>query len=207
MKRCPKCLQSKPLPEFNRNKTTRDGLAVYCRACVREINQAYFKPRGTDPVRKLAGMPLQTRFAAQYAPEPNTGCWLWFGAAYHNGYGGINVGGRRELAHRTSWLMHCGPIPEGMYVCHRCDTPACVNPAHLFLGTPTDNVQDMHAKGRWNRLSKVTPQQVKEIRRRRAAGETLQSLADAFGISDGNVSAICLGKSWKRLLTSEVLTA
>lgn len=67
-----------------------------------------------------------------------------------DGYGRIRVDGKSWLAHRFSWVLANGPIPEGMYVCHRCDNPPCINPEHLFLGTQTDNMRDMAAKGRWN---------------------------------------------------------
>lgn len=76
--------------------------------------------------------------------EPNCGCWLWNGSSLERGYGRF----RGSLAHRVSWVLHNGPIPDGMHVCHRCDVTACVNPAHLFLGTALDNIRDMHAKGR-----------------------------------------------------------
>lgn len=75
-------------------------------------------------------------------------CWLWEGAVFNTGYGKIRRENKIKLAHRISWELHFGHIPEGMCVCHKCDVPLCVNPGHLFLGTQKDNIQDKVNKGR-----------------------------------------------------------
>lgn len=99
-----------------------------------------------DTTRHRYGDPFEG-----YVPEPNTGCWLWARHINSKGYGLMHTRGTRRrtrLAHREFWRRHRGEIPSGLYVLHACDTPACVNPGHLFLGTQRDNVLDMISKGR-----------------------------------------------------------
>ena len=102
--------------------------------------------------------PLQERFNEKYIPEPMSGCWLWTGALRPAGrnhqvnYGMMLLPRSRKgrSAHRISWELHCGGVPEGMNVLHKCDVPLCVNPDHLFLGTHSENMKDCVAKGRKN---------------------------------------------------------
>jgi hypothetical protein len=80
--------------------------------------------------------------------DTNGGCWLWSGRVDRYGYGTKMRSGRRGLAHREFYRSFVGPIKAGLFVCHKCDVPTCVNPAHLFAGTHLENMLDMHRKGR-----------------------------------------------------------
>ena len=92
---------------------------------------------------------MRKTFEERVERIPEVGCWLWTGGMQNMGYGVITNGrGSKKLAHRFSWELHNGPIPEGLHVLHRCDTPLCVNPHHLFTGTAKDNIDDAVAKGR-----------------------------------------------------------
>lgn len=132
-------------------------------------------------------------------------CWNWTSWMDRDGYGLLTVGStvdntyRMKRAHRISWEIHYGPIERKDCVLHSCDNRACVNPAHLFLGTRADNAHDMDAKGRRVVASKITPDQVREVRRRAASGESQQVIARAFGITQANVSCIHRRVSWKHL--------
>lgn len=100
------------------------------------------------PTFQLRGAPVEERFWSYVLKLPN-GCWEWQGGKVRYGYGGFHDENHRlRFAHRYSWEMHNGPIPKGLFVCHTCDNPPCINPAHLFIGTPKDNTQDMIRKGR-----------------------------------------------------------
>jgi hypothetical protein len=117
--------------------------------------------------------PLE-RFMAKVSPEPTSGCWLWTGALGMDGYGiRVHLHGEERKprrAHRASWEIFRGPIPDGLWVLHRCDNPPCVNPDHLFLGTQTDNIRDAVRKGRRNMHlpAAAVAAALKESERRRA---------------------------------------
>lgn len=136
--------------------------------------------------------------------DKTRGCWVWTGATDKKGYGVTADGGRARhrnlLAHRASWMIHCGEIPEGLCVCHSCDMPSCINPDHLFLGTYKDNHADMDRKGR--RVlgqAKLTPIEVRMIRMLLGQGIEQQLLADTFGVTGPQVSQINRRHSWRNL--------
>lgn len=93
---------------------------------------------------------LAERLARHSIPEPNSGCWLWFGARDTRGYGQLRIAEKTRYATHVSMHVAGRPLAPGEQALHRCDNPACINPDHLFAGRPRDNVQDMIAKGRHN---------------------------------------------------------
>ena len=135
---------------------------------------------------------------------PNA-CWLWTASLDKKGYGDFWYGGRMIGAHRAVLLLSGVEIPDGMCACHRCDVPRCVNPSHLFIGTRIDNNADRDAKGRnvvvprrgeSNSLSKLTADQVLEIRRLYADGVSQGKIAPRFGVSRSNVEKIVHRETW-----------
>lgn len=132
------------------------------------------------------------------------GCWDWSGATARNGYGVFQLGvGRREYAHRVAFQMFTGPIACGLVVRHRCDNRRCVRPDHLEVGTAKDNVRDMFERGRAHVTSgeshpnaKLTDDDVRDIRRLAASGQTQRRIAHTFGVNPSAVSAIVRRARW-----------
>jgi hypothetical protein len=133
-------------------------------------------------------------------------CWLWTAGKRGDGYGAFQVESRRQIgAHRYSYEIHHGPIPDDMVVMHACDVPLCVNPAHLSLGTVQENAADSARKARrhrgsYNSQSKLTEGQVLEMRDIYATGGASQpELARLFHVSPALVNAIINRKAWKHI--------
>lgn len=132
-------------------------------------------------------------------------CWLWTGATSGNGYGNFD----NKIASRVAYLLEYGTFPEELLVLHKCDTPRCVNPSHLFLGTALDNAQDMISKGRANRIgspgsthpfAKLTEKQVTEMRQLYDSGKLTQTqLALRYKVKRNTVSMIVNRVRWKHL--------
>ena len=153
--------------------------------------------------QRLAATSPAGWLASRQTPSEG-GCLLWTGCINRYGYGQISVGGKKVLTHRLAWSVAKGPIPEGLHVLHRCDTPACTNPAHLFLGTNADNMADKVAKGRSSSgerhgRAKLTNAIVWSIRARLAARDTCASIARDFDVSRETISDIKTGRTWNRI--------
>ena len=153
------------------------------------------------------------RFWGKVGKGSASECWPWLrtiAAGPSGGYGVFCVGGRNRKAHRVVWEISFGPIPagagaHGTCVCHRCDNRRCVNPSHLFIGTHSDNMRDMFAKGRCLRAgdahpaAKVTEKDVLAIRAASATGESQSSLAKRYGVTVANISLIRRGVTWSHV--------
>lgn len=153
--------------------------------------------------------------------DKTEGCWLWTASTRSKGYGALGyttISGKiiNGRAHRFSWELVHGPVPDGLCVLHKCDTPACVRPSHLFLGTKADNNRDMHTKGRsvpggtytsgrykrgeqhWG--SKLTAKVVRALRKtRERTGMSYTKLGKKYGIGLATVWQIINHKTWKHI--------
>lgn len=137
------------------------------------------------------------------------GCWIFNGATFSDGYGGVYFQGRTQRAHRVSYQLFRGPIPKGILVCHTCDVRRCLNPDHLFLGTHKDNSQDCLKKGRRADVgaqgeghghSKLTENQVKDIREKISSGELTQyRAARIYGVDSSLIHGIVHRKYWRHI--------
>jgi hypothetical protein len=113
-------------------------------------------------------------------------CWEWQ-ASRTNGYGQMRWNRRLTYAHRISWEIHNRPVPDGLLVCHHCDNPPCVNPAHLFIGTAAHNSTDMLRKGRQRRPSKIAGAKRAEAESLLLSGMSAVAVAARFGVSRNTV--------------------
>ena len=146
------------------------------------------------------------RFWSKVDKSKENGCWEWTGACSGFGHGNFVISRRNLGAHRVSWEIARGRIPDGVCVLHRCDNPPCVNPAHLFLGTKFDNARDRHSKGRdgdhrgsMNGRSKVKEHDAALILFLATCGAKRSRLAAMFGLSISSVDDICSGRTWKHV--------
>lgn len=191
----------------------RIGHGTYCsRSCTARSAAGEPEDRFWSCVDKHGPVP-------EHRPELGP-CWVWTGSRRGIGYGRLSVHNTMRMAHRYSWELNVGPIPDGLWVLHKCDNRVCVNPSHLFLGTSQDNVADRDAKGRtasgtrngaatrpdriprgeMNPRAVLRESDVLSIRARYASGGvSLQEIANEYGISKQSIWRAIRGKAWRHL--------
>lgn len=161
-----------------------------------------------QPIRFCKGHrrcpPIEERFWAKV--NKTDGCWFWTGGKDGDGYGGFWLEGKPISAHRYSYQLNIGPIPNKLLVLHTCDIPACVNPAHLFLGTKKDNAIDREQKGRSRDSrgekqggAKLTEVKVRQIFKDSRNGMSQQKIADKHNVHQTLVSKVLLKQVWSHL--------
>lgn len=210
MKKCPRCKDSKDESLFYKNTRTISGLSCYCKKCMvgyRREKDELKNGRKSDPRRMNNFKPLEERFRMNISVDEN-GCWIWCGSTA--GTAGIKYGvimHKKKLlaAHRLSWEMKNGKIPEGALICHKCDVPLCVNPDHLFTGSHQDNANDMVSKGRQTNGSRHPNSKLTEMAVKMIRGRSMSDLefSRMFGVSENCVWEARIGKTWKHIPTGE----
>lgn len=151
-------------------------------------------------------MNLEQRFNQKYIPVTESGCWIWTDACFSFGYGRIKENGKSLCAHRVSFEIHKGSIPKGLFVCHKCNVPQCVNPDHLYLGTHQDNMDDrtkteiMNSSelakfnfGSKNGRSKLNEDMVEKIY---LSDLSTKELSENYGVSLQTITRIKSGERW-----------
>lgn len=178
----------------------------------REIARLLGRPKATIDYRLAAlgvrvaprGSTLEERFWQNVDRGDETGCWLWIGYRDAEGYGHLSAWPTVIAAHRFSFELAHGPIPDGMAVRHRCDNPPCVNPAHLEQGTAIDNNRDKALRGRdatgeRHGMARYSEDAAREVKARLARGESQTAIAQALGMNRATVHKIAVGKHWKEV--------
>jgi hypothetical protein len=154
----------------------------------------------------LECLDTETRFWKYVNRGESDDCWDWTGAVQSEGYGQISISNKTIYAHRVSYELHYGKIPEsedyhGTCICHRCDNRRCVNPNHLFTGSQADNLSDAAKKGRISRgidkhNAKLSEENITEIREDLSSGFSNEEIGKRYGVSGKTISDVKLGKTW-----------
>ena len=148
---------------------------------------------------------IRERFEEKFIPEPMSGCWLWTASVINEGYGRFEIGYKTVSAHRVSFALYKGEIPNGMHVLHSCDVKSCVNPEHLRVGTSQQNTKEAFDRGlrpsmvgENNPRAKLCFSDVIKIRGLRQSGWGVGRLVSEFGISRSQVKRIINNKVWRK---------
>jgi hypothetical protein len=143
------------------------------------------------------------RFMTMVDVGLHSNCWEWQGNKPDGRYGHFSFNGKAIKAHRWIYELCCGRIPDSMVIRHRCDNPSCVNPRHLTIGTPKDNANDMHERGRASNrqgekhpMARIDESAVIQIRKRAELGESYVKIAAAYAISHQQVGKIVRRENW-----------
>lgn len=132
-----------------------------------------------------------------------TPCWLWVGKTLCRGYGQFSIAGKQLYTHRIAWLLERGELPAHLILCHDCDTPACVRPDHLFVGTTLDNARDREAKGRGrsrgasNPMAKYTAWHALQAKKLRAEGLSFKEISKRLNMNKTTAYYMATGEQWK----------
>lgn len=207
-------------PATSRLKRIKTGSQRVCSLCDKpylargycRLHYTRFWTHGDATICKRPTATLVERLWAS-VKKIDGGCWIWTRATDPNGYGRLGTGTRSKkavktrrtiLAHRLSYELANGPLPANLDVCHRCDNPSCVNPAHLFAGTHQDNMADMVSKSRQclgsrNGHSKLTELQVAEIKKRLRGGDKHVDIANSYGVNRTLIVMISTGRRWRHV--------
>lgn len=153
-----------------------------------------------------AKTPINLRFWNKARIAGRDDCWEWLRSKDSGGYGMVGVSGKNVKAHRVSWMLTHGEIPEGKCILHKCDNRLCINPRHLFVGTQQENIRDMvskkrqhHPVGERNPKAKLTECDVRKIIQMKSTGMTNIRIALHFGVSESMIEFVIKRKCWKHV--------
>lgn len=208
VKKCHKCKKNLSINKFTKGHNKSDKTIEYIRNICYECHYGwniFWKNASEEEKFKRMCELFEKRVIKK------KDCWDFLGRANSSGYFEIKLGGRSsfmksEKAHRVSWMIYNGPIPDGLHVLHKCDNRRCTNPKHLFLGTNYDNAQDREKKGRGNQLKEehhnkavLTKIDVKKIKNLLLLGVQATKIARDFGVGSSTIYNIKYGNTWRNV--------